>query len=1012
MSLFPYGQEPAPTTPTEITTTIPPDSTEAGDQPKSEELAADDPSQAADPTGWRLVALIPHDGQEPPPGMDDDAQAAWCAVSSLWHPSLIARARELPRIESVSSPSVPGEREVRVVAGDSASSAFERLPAGYLAEAEQAGTLLIESGLDREALVRRIQEHLGAVGTPETSSDEAAISAALDFEALGTARWFLRDLTIAMGHTDNLDVESLTREAIAGAAAWQIGDRPTALNRLRAAFEILTQARERFYPVDAYFLDLCLLDPGLPAGSLAEPLDARSPVTFLAPASAIESQDRLDPDRVTRLREAIGEGWADVAGGAYTETEESLLPLESIVWQLRRGGEVYRRHLDDRNVETLARRRFGLYPQLPQLGRRFGFRFAVHLGFDSGRFPVRQESKRLWESPDGSNLESLLRPPLAGDRPSQGRLLPWRLGASMKNDHVATLPIVRWPGKLAPWFVDLRRVASYSPVLARWVTLNDYFHITDRPYETFRPEGDAYVSPFLSQAVARRDPTPIARLARHHRLRARFEGVRAIRGLAAATAGTGLLPDPDSSELALPDLGAVETDIEQGRQGDAEAAIQGLERAWGGALARQILGEKPAENALTTDRPGYLVLNSLGIARRATVVLPDAAMDLQAEGPLRAAQFTEDGVVAVVDLPPFGFAWVPAQSNLDRPPAPPSTTLSAQGRILRNESVEVEIDPATGGIRGVRAVGESTSRLGQQLVAAGCLGVDGTAATSRMQAEGFEIEYGGPALVQATSRGVLLDSGRDRRIASFSQRYRLWAGRPILEIDVHLSDLDPDWFAEMGQADPWSRYLACRWAWPDSTSMLRRLAFGAPELTQAERPETPEAIDISTRRQRTGILFGGLPYHQKHGSRMLDTLLIAGEEQTRRFQLGVVLDLEFPFQAAQDFITPAVVVPVQGGPPRGGTMGWLARIDQKSVAISHVEFSDGSDNARGWGVTVLLVETAGHASRCRLRFCRDPVWARQIDFHGETTIDLPLEGDAVLVDLTPHEMARVEVTLG
>jgi len=27
------------------------------------------------------------------------------------------------------------------------------------------------------------------------------------------------------------------------------------------------------------------------------------------------------------------------------------------------------------------------------------------------------------------------------------------------------------------------------------------------------------------------------------------------------------------------------------------------------------------------------------------------------------------------------------------------------------------------------------------------------------------------------------------------------------------------------------------------------------------------------------------------------------------------------------------------------------------------------------------------------------------------TVDLPVEGDAVLIDLTPHELARVEVTM-
>ena len=63
----------------------------------------------------------------------------------------------------------------------------------------------------------------------------------------------------------------------------------------------------------------------------------------------------------------------------------------------------------------------------------------------------------------------------------------------MKNDHVATLALLHWPLNVASWYIDLRRMATYSPVLGRCTTLSDYFHLTDRPYETFRPEPDSYI---------------------------------------------------------------------------------------------------------------------------------------------------------------------------------------------------------------------------------------------------------------------------------------------------------------------------------------------------------------------------------------------------------------------------------------------------------------------------------------------------------------------------------------
>ncbi len=585
--------------------------------------------------GWALIALVPYDGQEPPPGVSDElARAVWCAVSALWHPSLLARAAGLPRIESVDAPSLPGSREIRVVA----SGAGDRLPSGYKTQAEDAKSALFESGTDRDDLIRQIQSRLGADVAMETVEDEGMKASARDFLALGVTAWMLRELTVAMGHVDALDHESLTRELLAGAHSWQIGDWASAVNRLRAGFEVLTQARERFYPVDAYLIDLCLLDPAMPAGVLVNPLEYPVAISFIAQAQAIENQALRDPQGIASLRQAISDGWADVVGGTYSEAEDAISPIESILWQFRRGIEVYHAHLEDRSVETYARRRFGLYTQLPQIAKRFGFRYALHMGFDAGRFPIQPETKRLWESPDGSNLEALVRPPIAADRPSQGWLIAWRLAATMKNDHVAALPMVHWPSPVSPWYLDLRRAAGYSPVLGRWTTLNDFFHLTDRPYETMRPEPDHYQSPYLVQAAAHRQSDPIGRLARHHRLRARVEAASAIHAMAKAIALSAPGAGPAVDDVGdLPAVTEIENLIETGRHDEAATALDRALPFWSTALSRGIVATSPAAGSPRVSRTGYLVINPLNVPRRAAVILPDAALDLRPEGPLRSS---------------------------------------------------------------------------------------------------------------------------------------------------------------------------------------------------------------------------------------------------------------------------------------------------------------------------------------------------------------------------------------
>ena len=155
---------------------------------------------------------------------------------------------------------------------------------------------------------------------------------------------------------------------------------------------------------------------------------------------------------------------------------------------------------------------------------------------------------------------------------------------------------------------------------------------------------------------------------------------------------------------------------------------------------------------------------------------------------------------------------------------------------MMHEAIVVAIDPATGGVRGINGIGEESARLGQQIVIHGLVGPDGQPAPSRMRAASVQVDEAGPARARITSRGTLHDPKDDRVLARFTQTVELVSGRPTLEIAIQLDEVDPAWLATAAAGDPWSQYIACRWAWPDAQSALRRTSLFAAFPTEGRPP--------------------------------------------------------------------------------------------------------------------------------------------------------------------------------
>src|SRR5262249_56777542 len=117
----------------------------------------------------------------------------------------------------------------------------------------------------------------------------------------------------------------------------------------------------------------------------------------------------------------------------------------------------------------------------------------------------------------------------------------------------------------------------------------------------------------------------------------------------------------------------------------------------------------------------------------------------------------------------------------------------------------------------------------------------------------------------------------------------------------------------------------------------------------------------------TVLLTGGLPFHQRHGSRMLDVILIPEGETVHAFDLALGLDRDYPMQTALGMVSPAPLVPTSKGPPHVGATGWLFHLDAPNLVLTCLRPApDGAD-----AVLARLLECNTHNTQAELRCVRD-----------------------------------------
>ncbi len=929
--------------------------------------------------------------------LNEDEMAAWLnGQIVLWHPALLIGGENPPRVDSAYDHEQPTASRAYVMP----DSPPQFLPDDWPDRVKAIGALKLPTYPDREQTVRGMIEAVREAGQSEEgrehfgSPDQQAlldlpIENVRPFFGLGFGYMIIDSLFEAMDHERLLDVPGFwndVQEAVKALLRPEAaGDVETHLQNAAAK---LLAAREVLYSVNIHLLDIWQLSEDKLDVAPPAALAAGSPLNVMATGRSLERLVEQYPERAAELRakldEAIQPPILEIIGGVYREREDALMPVESQLWNLRKG-RAAARDATGALVEVLARKRSANHPHIPAWVQATGFRRAVLASFDGAVTPNYRSTVVNWTSPDGKAIDAFTRVPAAVHKAETFFNLVYTLHQSITQDSAPTLAVIHQAEAANPLYEDWLAISKIAPVLGTWTTLSRYFSdaLAGEYVGTSNP--DDFFADYLEERTNAHRPDPVSAFAMQARARRKLDAAWTFAAIY-RTLSAGGPTDEENAQIAQ--LHRTEDEMEAfGLDPISEAAFGvAPEDPWARKLADRLQVRAEA------NRPGYMLLNPCAFTRRVALELDAMPDPMPIEGPVKAAQSDADKARLVVEIPPLGFAWIPAKGVPGTMHHRPRIRM-ADGNTVRNEYFEAEIDPATGGLKAFKDARLRMARLGMQLV---------FNPGSRTEGRSVKVIHSSSALGEIVSEGVIFNENNEE-LATFRLRLRAWLMRPLL--DVHI-EIEPK-HAPSGY--PWHAYYGARFAWRDERSALLRGVNGMSMQTTHTRPVSPDFVEVKLGRSGTTILTGGLPFHQRQGPRMLDVILIPEGEQTRSFDLGLALDRDYPMQAAVGMISPLAVVPTEKGPPHIGPSGWLFHVDSPNLLLINMRPTD--DGGRSFIATFL--ETSGvHGGTAELRCVRDPSGATLLDGDDQPTTGLSVVGDAVRLDFAAGELLRVQVDLG
>ena len=941
----------------------------------------------------QLLAVwpLPHVDADPADYDPEEVTAGLTAYLALWHPELLRRAERVPRVAS------------SYELGTDLSEALILLPGALQGAADPeweshalgAGATLVVGGVT-------LEDHLEALGSElrVTLSDDGT---AREFFALGLATLWWMILVNHLGRENELDQPGFAL-AVRRAAESDPADRD---ELLREAYAHIDRARNGIYPVELYTLCFVL---GHPEPSRFQPLFDRSvPFNLLATAREVEFLHRQHPELVDHLRALMQTNRCDLIGGEWSESRHTMLPINSLLWQFAQGARAYASTLGHQ-PSAYGRRTFGLAGYVPHLLNRMNTYYALHYSLDGALYPEHYEPKIRWEGVATASVEALTRPPHSLDEATDVLAYGRAVAQSIASDHVATT-CWAYQGSGDPFWADLvTRITQHTACFGRWCTLMDYFQTTDPTDISTHPSEDGYRSAFLLRDHLTEHAHPITRYLADWRRDAWLCGL-GFCAQVAASLRCGTVP-PD--ELHRQAYGTSDQSTDRSLLAELERTVTDLgkrlvraEPSAGSQSARILLNPCAHSVAVPQSVPSSAPFAFRPLGQRFTI-----------DPTARAAWAREQVEPGSVTVPGFGYRWV------SKPPGPGTPLrVEEQGErnlVVQNDRYVLTVDRHTGMLRGFGRPGDRLPRLGCQLVGCGFTSsvAEGhepepyvdmpTVSRSHMTCLRLSVEHEAADFVELVAEGMVVGdpppaASLNGLIARYRLSYQCYSDDDLVRVAVEFWDVVSDlWDRE---ESPWAQYLAARFAWPDPATAIARANGGLRAPTRQQRFEAPAYVELYDPPRRTAILTGGLPFFVRAHRRMADLILVTATEEARFFEFALYLDPPNSYAILQSLLCPPLVLDATGRLPRGPEQGWFLHVDARNVHVLEVWPLE-PDGRR---FRLRLLETAGQATRARIRFWRPIERALLTDFVGEPLFQADLVDDGAEVDILANEVVQLEV---